>query len=226
MKNKAIVSFAEVIDYTNMLEVALPSFYKYANTHNYDLIVPSHKYVLDTCHEHGWTYGERPTSWLKVPILKSLLKKYDTVLWLDCDVVIVRMDTDIAENFIDTDYTQAFTVHQTGEGFIPNMGIWLLNNNALGLLDTIWNQSQFIDHCWWEQRANMHVMNWDQRQPKNTQQKLTDFGLKSLELEYEWNVHVVDFRFRHRAEMGKFLHATQWPNRLEIMKRWASICAA
>jgi hypothetical protein len=219
MKNKAIVSFAEGENYTSLLKVALPSFYRYANRHSYDLIVPSHKYVLDACHKYGWKYGERPVSWLKVPILRSLLKKYDVVLWLDCDVIITKIDIDIAENFIDTGNIQSFVVHRTGEGFIPNMGIWLLNNSADSLLDNIWNQTQFINHCWWEQRANMHVMNWHQH--KQDQTSLTEFGLKSLELPYEWNVHKVDFRYYNDYTFGRFLHATQWPNRLEMMKEWA-----
>lgn len=223
MKNKAIVSFAEGSNYINMLEVALPSFYKYANAHNYDLVVPSHRYVLDLYHEYSWAYSERPASWLKIPILKSLLKKYDVVLWLDCDVVITKIDVDIAENFINTEHTQSFVVHRTGEGFIPNMGVWLLKNNSLDLLDNIWNQTQFIDHCWWEQRANMHVMNWSQHEQDQTY--LSEFGLKSLELPYEWNVHKVDFRYYNDHTFGRFLHATQWPDRLEMMKRWAKACA-
>ena len=70
MITKALVSFAEGQDYRNLLNVAIPSFYNYSNLHNYDLIIPSHKFVLDSCHEFGYKYGERSSSWLKIPIIK------------------------------------------------------------------------------------------------------------------------------------------------------------
>ena len=219
MKSKALVSFAEGAEFINLLKVALPSFYNYANAHVYDLIIPSHKYILDVCNKYGWKYGERPASWMKVPILKNLLQSYDIVLWVDADIVITKSDIDIAENFINSDYMQAFVTHNVSEEFVPNMGVWLLNNKADDLLDKIWNKNECINHCWWEQQANMTVMNW--KKHKKDQDDLTTYGKMAMELPYEWNVHKNDVRYNLESKNGRFMHSTMWPDRLRIMKEWA-----
>jgi hypothetical protein len=219
MITKALVSFAEGQDYRNLLNVAIPSFYDYSNLYNYDLIIPSHKFVLDSCHEFGYKYGERASSWLKIPIIKSLIKKYDVVLWIDCDVVITKFDMDISENFINSKYIQGFVQHHVSKQYVPNMGVWLLNNNSNDLLSNIWNKHGLINHPWWEQQANITLMNWDIN--KNTQDQLSQYGQQSLILPYEWNVHKNDSRYNLEYKNGRFMHSTMWPNRLKIMKEWA-----
>ena len=143
------------------------------------------------------------------------------MLWVDADIVINKFDNDIIEDIQSQDYIQAFTVHQTHEGFIPNCGVWLLNNKAIDLLRDIWNQTNYINHCWWEQKANMILMNWDQK--NSIQTNLSKYGKQSIELPYEWNIHRHDYRFnRNYLEHGRFLHATCWDNKSLIMKGWTN----
>jgi hypothetical protein len=211
--SKVLVSFATGQDYIDLLSIALPSFYRYGNQHDYDIFIPSLSEVSKICASLGWN-SNRPTSWLKVPIIKYLLESYDIALWVDSDVVIKKFDKDIGENF-DNTFMQGLVIHKdTHEGDVPNCGIWLLNKSSIPLLSDLWNQTDFIHHKWWEQGANVKLISENQ-----------DYKNGILSLPYEFNVHKNDVRFNEQEYLitGRFLHATMWNNRKEKMKQWA-IC--
>lgn len=214
--NKVITSFASGENFTSLLEISLPTFYKYSIKHNYDFYIPSYENLIDICSIYGWNCN-RPISWLKIPLIKNLLHKYDSALWIDADVVIKNFDEDINQNIAN--YCQAFVVHETSEGYIPNCGVWILTKNSIEMLDLIWSMDKYVNHCWWEQKAMMDVICWDQFQKVQT--KLNYYGKNSLCLPYEWNIHKNDKRFTSdHIYDGKFLHATMWPDRLNTMKEW------
>lgn len=210
--NKAIVSFAQGNLFINMLSIALPRFYKYAYKYQYDLIIPTYSQVRRWCYDYSWNYN-RPTSWLKVPIIKHLLENgYDLVQWIDCDVIINRFDKDINESFITSTCVQSLVNHyDLYEGIVPNCGIWSLKQAAIPLLDAIWNKTDYINHKWWEQGANINIM--------QTNKDVLDV---CYVLPYEFNVHKNDIRFPEQdwETNGVMLHATTWEDRLAKMIEW------
>lgn len=214
---KVIVSFAHGAEYEEMLKIAYPTFYKYCIKYQHDLVIPSYEGVKVICKNFGWDYS-RPISWLKVPIIKNLLYDFDYVLWIDCDVIITNKAPDIFK-YTDKLVSQMFVIHRDlHEGFVPNCGVWLVSNNNIEFLDQIWNQSQYINHHWWEQMAVIDLMNW---KPKAQDQSLSKYGINTIELPYEFNVHKNDIRFNNQSlENGYFLHATMWQNRTQTMKNW------
>jgi hypothetical protein len=210
--SKVLTSFASGKLYTNLLDIALPSFYNYSRLHEYDLFIPSHNKIIDICKAYDWDH-DRPISWLKIPIIKYLLEKYDTVLWIDCDAIINKFDIDIS-NYLGSDCLQAFvTHHDKYEDRVPNMGVWLLNKQAHSFVNDIWNMNDYINHKWWEQGANIALMKSN-----------LELYNKSCSLPYEFNVHKNDIRFHDQdwQKDGIILHATTWPNRLEKMQKWAN----
>jgi hypothetical protein len=67
MVRKALVSFAEGY-HKPLLEIALPSFYRYASSFQYDLIVPCKDEIYKTATLYQMDLN-RPISWWKIPIL-------------------------------------------------------------------------------------------------------------------------------------------------------------
>lgn len=210
---KALTSFAAGQDYIDLLSIALPRFYEYSHKHNYDLVVFNIDTVISICESFGWDH-DRPASWLKIPIMKYLLSnlQYDLVQWIDCDVVINNLAVDINQDFVlSSQHQQAMVYHYTtNEGVVPNCGIWSVKTNAIPLLENIWNQTDFINHKWWEQGANIHLM--ENEDIKNI----------SYELPFMFNVHKNDTRFNIGTYLyeGIMLHATMWPNRKQQMIEW------
>lgn len=216
--SKVIVSYADN-QCVDLLNVTLPTFYKYANMHNYDIVIPSYDKIKILMKSFNWTM-DRPTAWLKIPIVKYLLELYDTVLWLDSDIVIHKFDLDIFD-IANKNSIQCFVTHNVS-GFgtsIPNTGVWLLNKYELTsqLLNEMWGRTDCINSGWWEQMANIVVMNWNANKIG-----LSHYGQQSSELPFEFNVHKNDIRFDPKTYLdnGRFLHATMWDDRLATMKNW------
>ncbi len=212
--NKALVSFAMGEQYEQMLSVSCPTLYKYAKQHNYDVIIPCYQTIVDSCNRYGWDYKVRPPAWLKIPAIKHILQSYDMVQWIDSDVVINKFDIDINEDFQHAKQTQAFVVHQDlYEGPVPNMGIWSIKKSALEALDNIWNQTNCINHRWWEQGANIQLMRLDQT-----------YRDSCYALPFIYNIHKNDVRYTGNDSNrdGAMLHATMYVDRVGQMKKWVN----
>jgi len=62
-----------------VLDEALPTFAEFAERHSYDIVA-----FRNDEHAQG-----RPSSWGKVRLLRGLLERYDIVLWLDADTIVL-----------------------------------------------------------------------------------------------------------------------------------------
>jgi hypothetical protein len=185
-----------------LLDVALPTFAWYAQTHGYDLFVPS-----------GAQFSgmNRPLAWGRIPLMLSLLKGgYDTVLWLDADVVVVRNDRDILDD-LPADAPMGMVVQQTSDGAVPSTGVWLVRKEAEEMLKSLWPLDGFRrSSCWWEQAALIAALGGD---PDATPVEVPA-GRSWAQLPYEWNPHVRDAR---GVAACRFFHATCFPDRKAAM---------
>lgn len=68
-----------------VLELAAQTFRRYADLHGYDLVIGE-----------GESRG-RPPSWGKVLLIRDLLDRYDEVLWIDSDAIILDASADISD---------------------------------------------------------------------------------------------------------------------------------
>jgi hypothetical protein len=129
-----------------LLRLAGRSFGPFARRHGYDL------HLRATVPATG-----RPPAWAKIPLMRELLESYDTVLWLDSDLVIVDPREDLpAPPFM------ALVEHVTKEGRMPNSGVWALRggDDARRFLDEIWAQEDLVQHRWWENAAICRLLGY------------------------------------------------------------------
>jgi hypothetical protein len=196
---KAIASFA-LGPMASLLEVAMPTFQRYAETHGYDLVIPDTLKIA----------GQRHPSWLKIPLILKLFEDgYDTVVWIDADVVILRHEVDILQEAGDA--PMAMAVHHTGDGAVPNCGVWVVRPSAASTLIAAWELTGFArSPCWWEQAAIIATLGGD---PDATPVSVPPGPLWS-ELPYHWNPHVRDQR---GFDGCRFFHATSFPDRRAAM---------
>jgi len=129
-----------------LLRLAARSFGPFAERHGYDLHL--HTTVVDP---------SRPAPWSKIPILRGLLDRYETVLWLDSDLVIVDPREDLPRPAF-----MALVEHATAEGRMPNSGVWMLRagDDVRAFLDEIWAQEDLVRHKWWENAAICRLLGY------------------------------------------------------------------
>lgn len=130
-----------------LLRLAARSFKPFAARHGYDLHL--HTELADST---------RPAPWSKIPILQELLKSYQTVLWLDSDLVIVDGREDLpATSFM------SLVQHDTPAGTMANTGVWTLSasQDTVRFLDEVWAQEDLINHTWWENAAVCRLLGYE-----------------------------------------------------------------
>jgi hypothetical protein len=185
---------------SELLDVSLPTFARYAQAHGYDLFVPSGA---------QFTGIQRHPSWFKVPLIMSLLKGgYDTVLWIDADVVVRKYDRDIVEG---VESPMGMVVQNTSDGAVPSCGVWMVRQAAMEFLQSLWPLDGFArSGCWWEQAAVIAALGGD---PDATPVSVPNGWW--AQLPYEFNPHIGDPRGIYDC---RFFHATGFADRLTAMK--------
>lgn len=187
---KALISFGTG-DAARTLAVARPTFEDYAERHGYDLLTEAPD------------FGSRPPSWWKVPLLRESLRRYDFVLWIDADAIIVDSTVDI-EAEVPGRAFQAFVVMNCGAGPTPCLGVWALRSSARAerFLDALWEQNDLTGHKWWEQAAAMRLLGWT-IDPPLVKERTTEWDAGSFELAPEWDV-IPKFAGTYRARIRHY----------------------
>lgn len=210
--SRALVTFG-IGPHRELLDIALPTFERYAGRHGYDLIVAEPGAgALDV-----QVMSERPASWLKVPLLRNLLGEHDEVLWLDSDVVIVDDSEDLAAH-VAADRWQGLALHRSVyDGAHPNHGVWLLRPPMVPILDLIWRQTRYIDHPWWEQAASLWLLGYDVEHRPLREPTPNPLLERTKLLSSEWNFTPGCSTTRR----GRFMHAAgAGGHRERIMRGW------
>ena len=159
-----------------VLDQALPTFAEFAQRHSYDVV--------------AWRTNEhargRPPSWGKVRLLRGLLDRYDLVLWLDADAIVLDSSTDPADLLGPDDYQAMVSLHQLGQEF-PTCGVWLLRSTpkAKAFLDAIWAKEEYVDDRYWEQAAALDLLGYSIR-PAHLIEP-TEWSDGTLLLDESWN---------------------------------------
>jgi hypothetical protein len=146
---KAVVSLGAGAQ-ARLLHLARSTIAPYAHRHGYDLHL--HSEVLDR---------DRPAPWSKIVALQRLQDRYDLLLWLDADLMIVDGRVDLATELDEGSFLY-LVEHTTKEGRMPNSGVMLLRTGAQceRFLEEVWAQDDLIDHTWWENSAICRLLGY------------------------------------------------------------------
>ena len=172
-----------------LLKLAARSFRPYAERHGYELHL--HTEVVDS---------SRPAPWSKVPILRGLLDRHDTVVWLDSDLVILDPREDIAAA-VPPDRFLALVEHRIGAARFPNTGVMVLRPDARPFLDEVWAQEDLVEHRWWENAAICRLLGYE-LEPEPHPARETELARRHTHwLDPRWNsipdAPAADPRIRH-----------------------------
>lgn len=210
--NRAIITYAEGA-HEELLDVAMPGFQAFADKHRYDM------------HVGKRLIHDLPPAWNKIPLLIDALKRYEEVIWFDCDLIIVNNMNDFPP--IAEDKLFSMVRHFEGGSEIPNSGVWRLRRrcngaSAIDLLQRIMHLEVFTNHGWWEQAALMTLMgysvpaqNSDYMKTKCRNVVATSWYNNCQFMRLCWNSHP-----NYRAERPRIVHCSypDMAQRLEVMR--------
>lgn len=141
-----------------LLDVAAPTFRRYADRHGYELRLDR---SLDDTAAVADPRARARVRWEKVRLLRSLLPDHEVVFWLDADAVVCRDDRDVVEDLPPGRF-QGLVLETFPDRTNPNTGVWVLRNvpAALRFLDAVLDVGQ-LEHSWADQAAVCHLLGWD-----------------------------------------------------------------
>lgn len=138
--------------FTDLLEVSLPTFERFANRHQWDVFVGTEDRA-----------DGRPTSWAKILLISELLGRYELLMWVDADAVIVDDSVNLASELRRRKHLYLVEHHHAATGEVTaNAGVMMLRAGRWTqcLLAAIWAQDDLIDHRWWENAALMRLLGY------------------------------------------------------------------
>lgn len=192
-----------------VLEVAAVTFQRYAARHGYDLVIGG-----------GGSAG-RPPAWGKILLIRKLLEAYDEVLWIDSDAIVLDDSVDLAA-VVPADSYQAMARPPLARGAqqrILNSGVWLLRGErAKDLLDAVWERDEWTMHPWWEQRAVVELLGFDE---DGSDIGATEWRDGTTWLDDEWNTFERDTGLNGACRIR---HYTFRPNSYRLARMRIDLC--
>mgnify|MGYP001812438031 FL=1 len=165
-----------------LYEISGPTFERFAEHHDYDLVVAHH--------DLG---GGRPPAWGKLALLRELLDGYERVVWLDVDAVIVDPSGDIFERAGQLK-TCWLAVHRYDGLEIPNLGVIAMISTrwTKRFIERLWMNEQYVHHKWWENAAALELLGYDVEVPRRESRRRTTTSRRVGELDLSWNSIALD----------------------------------
>ncbi|HRE02772.1 MAG TPA: hypothetical protein PLV68_15840 [Ilumatobacteraceae bacterium] len=162
-----------------LMAIAAPTIDAYARRHGWDVVLSSE--VLAP---------ERPPSWAKIRLLQDLMGHYEYVFWIDADAIVVDTRRNVLDE-IDRAKQMWFASHpqqRDERAVVLNAGVILLRSGEFAehLLRSTWEQTQYVDHNWWENAALLALLGYSLESPyARLRDSEFDDGIGALDL--SWN---------------------------------------
>lgn len=167
--------------HAELLDVSSETFRLYADRYGYELVL-----------HHDQLEPTRHPAWSKVCVILDALSRYDLVFWVDADAAIVDASRDVADELARRSLL-GLVAHQYEGQQIPNCGVMVVRNNrrTRRLFEEIWEQTDLLDHKWWENAAMLRLLGYE-LEPKVRLVAPTPMNKRVQFLDPGWNSVLVD----------------------------------
>lgn len=186
MNKKVLVTLA-TRDYAEMLSMSRLTFQKYSEKWGYDYLEITE--TLD---------ASRPDAWSKLLAIRSLLEKYEFVLYVDSDAIILKYDEDLEQQIKPQEEFAWALCRYNGGRTCPNAGVIGIRSNEKTklLIEQAYGQTDLIHNGWWEQAALMRILQYDEVRAGELgweNYNLPNLDIQVCELTPKWNSMILDF---------------------------------
>lgn len=127
-------------------------------------VEPSQQTKRDYCSLHGYDYIDdesvydksRPIAWSKLLLIKKYLPKYDYVVWIDADAIIMDLTQKLEDKIYLMDDKDLMVI---SDFYQINSGVIFVKNTpkALEFIDTWYNKEEYINVGDWDQAALINM---------------------------------------------------------------------
>ena len=170
MKRKLCVVTGFDDKYHELAKISIPNYLNYVNRHNLDLHISTQN-VYPKIGTNYWSPNRHH-------IIKSILPKYDWILWVDIDCLFIKQSFNVCD-LIDDKYNFILGINRnppfwyTEDTSYLELGTFLMKNDPMSfkMLDIF--SSEVVDHPWHDQYLVIKTLR---------ENKMYDDATKKLEL--------------------------------------------
>jgi hypothetical protein len=206
-----VVCTLAVGDHSALLHESREPLETFAARHRRDLVVVDSDVA-----------GGRPAGWGKLAVIREMLDRYDEVVWVDADAVVVDGRADICAPL--TRLRPLGIVFHRYRGLeVPNLGVIALRSTAWtrSLVEALW-RAGFEDHPWMDNAALLPLLGYDLDQPRAETRRRTAASARVVTLDLAWNsIPACPARRPRIAHFPGLPH----PERLRLMREAAASAA-
>jgi len=103
----------------------------------------------------------RPDAWSKLLAISECLSRYETVVYIDSDALILNLDTNILQE-IPNEFEFAWALGEINGIQTPNAGVMVIRRttNTINLFEMAYGITHLIYDAWWDQIALMTALNY------------------------------------------------------------------
>lgn len=190
--------------YSEIANISIPNYLKYANRHNFDLHISTQNVYPIGVH---WSPN-------RYHIIKSILPQYDWILWVDIDCLFIKHSFNACD-LIDNKYNFILGINRespdwyTEDTSYLELGTFFMKNDPMSfkMLDTF--SSEVVDHPWHDQYLVIKTL----RENKEYDQSTKKLELSQINSMYNYPQDIKDIFIFHVAGGSTI----QLNKRIEIM---------
>jgi len=175
---RRVLASAAIGRYEELLNIAFFNIKEFADKYGYEISICRKNLDLS-----------RPPAWTKILHILDLMQEFDEILWIDSDAIIVDSSNDITSE-IDVDTELAWVEHKYDDQISPNSGVMYIrvNANTKKLFKFAYDQTDLIEHPWWDQAALMRLLKIHSKfVPLNPGKIVNDLEVMVQKISGEWN---------------------------------------
>lgn len=202
IKIKIISAYTKSEPYMSMSDMTFPFIENYCVKRGLD------------CERYDLTGSERDPVFMKIPLIIENLKKYDYVIWVDSDAIIINTEFDIGDLV-----SSGRNLYISKDFYGVNAGvmIWRKCGFSENMLNKIWNSyNQYRNHSWKEQKALIDLLDSNYLSAKENVEYVPQKKLNA----YDYSLYGVKHSIGQYDSKSFLIHFPGLPNRIKTISKY------
>jgi hypothetical protein len=202
IKIKIISAYTKNEPYMSMSDMTFPFIENYCVKRGFD------------CERYDLTESEREPVFMKIPLILGDLKKYDYVVWVDSDAIIINTEFDVRDLVSSG---RDLYISKDFYGVNAGVMVWRKCGFSENMLNRIWNSyNQYRNHVWKEKKALIDLLDSNYLSTKENVEYVPQKKLNA----YDYSLYGVKHPIGQYDSKSFLIHFPGLPNRIKTISKY------
>jgi len=206
VKIKIISAYTRDPYFMGMSDITFPIISEYALKNGF------------ACEKYDVTDGEREPVFMKIPLILNNLKKYDYVLWIDSDAIVINSNFDLKKLIASG---RNLYISEDFNGINAGVMLWRKCEFSEKILGKIWDlYDEYKNHVWKEQEALRNLIDSNYLSAR----EMTEYVPQKILNAYDYSLFNMNYSKGQYDANTFILHFPSIPDRINTIKKYVDKC--